>query len=282
MNRWLITTIILFLLSGCSNMMSSATRGMADNLNTAIMNQNDLETVRQGAPAYLIMIDSFIEGAPNDIDLLVAGSGLYGAYSGAFVNDPERARRLSDKSLQYAHHALCIKRPNLCGINKLPFKEFEPTVQNIQQSDLIVIYPWSVALAGWIQARTDDWNAIADIPRVKAIMQRVIEIDPAYDEGGAQLYLGVLNALMPPAMGGKPEVAREHFEQAIQLSEGKDLMAKTLYAQYYARMTFNQELHDQLLREVIESSAEVPGMTLINTLAQEKASKLLAESPDFF
>jgi hypothetical protein len=263
-------------------MMSSATRGMAENLNTAIMNQNDLETVRQGAPAYLIMIDSFIEGAPDDINLLVAGSSLYGAYSGAFVNDPERARRLSDKSLQYAHHALCIKRPSLCDLNQLPFREFEPAVQNIQRSDLDVVYPWGVALAGWIQARTDDWNAIAEIPRVKTLMQRVIEIDPEHDEGGAHLYLGVLNALMPPAMGGKPELAREHFEEAIELSAGKNLMAKTLYAQYYARITFNQALHDQLLREVTESSVDIPGKTLINTLAQEKARTLLAESPDFF
>ncbi len=282
MSRWSIALLSLILLSGCSSMMSSATRGMAENLNTAIMNQNDLETVRQGAPAYLIMIDSFIEGAPDDISLLVAGSSLYGAYSGAFVHDPERARRLSDKALQYAHHALCIKRPGLCNLDQLPFREFELTVQNIQQSDLDVVYPWGVALAGWIQARTDDWNAIAEIPRVKTLMQRVIEIDPEHDEGGTHLYLGVLNALMPPAMGGKPELAREHFEQAIQLSAGKNLMAKTLYAQYYARITFNQALHDQLLREVIESSADIPGKTLINTLAQEKARTLLAESPDFF
>jgi hypothetical protein len=184
--------------------------------------------------------------------------------------------------LQYAHHALCIKRPSLCDLNQLPFREFEPAVQNIQRSDLDVVYPWGVALAGWIQARTDDWNAIAEIPRVKTLMQRVIEIDPEHDEGGAHLYLGVLNALMPPAMGGKPELAREHFEEAIELSAGKNLMAKTLYAQYYARITFNQALHDQLLREVTESSVDIPGKTLINTLAQEKARTLLAESPDFF
>jgi hypothetical protein len=263
-------------------MMSSATRGMAENLNTAILNQNDLETVRQGAPAYLIMIDSFIEGAPDDIDLLVAGSGLYSAYSGAFVSDPERARRLSDKALDYAQHAVCVKRPDLCELRKLPFKEFEAALQKINSSDLDVVYPWSVALAGWIQARSDDWNAIADIPRVKALMQRIIDIDQGYEQGGAQLYLGVLNALLPPAMGGKPEQAREHFELALQYSEGRNLMVKTLYAQYYARITFNQELHDRLLKEVLESPVNAPGLTLINTLAQEQARLLLAESPDYF
>lgn len=278
MTRWLFACFALMLLSGCSSMTST----MADNLNTAILNQNDLETVRQGAPAYLIMIDSFIEGAPNDVDLLVAGSSLYSAYSGAFVSDLDRARRMSEKSLDYAQHALCIERSDLCDLRTKPYKEFEAALPEIDDDDLNVVYPWAVALAGWIQARKDDWNAIADVPRVKAVMQRVAEIDEAYDNGGAQLYLGVLNSLLPPAMGGKPEVAKEYFERALKLSEGKNLMVKTLYAQYYARITFNQKLHDQLLTEVLASPVTVPGLTLINTLAQEKARQLLAESPDYF
>jgi tetratricopeptide (TPR) repeat protein len=276
--RWLFACFALMLLSGCSSMTSK----MADNLNTAILNQNDLETVRQGAPAYLIMIDSFIEGAPDDIDLLVAGSGLYSAYSGAFVSNPDRARLMSEKALDYAHKAVCIEREDLCDLRTQSFQEFETSLPDIDEDDLNVIYPWAVALAGWIQARSDDWNAIADIPRVKAVMQRVVEINPAYDRGGAQLYLGVLNSLLPPAMGGKPETAKAHFEQALKLSEGKNLMVKTLYAQYYARITFNQELHDRLLKEVLESPVNVPGLTLINTLAQEQARQLLAESPDYF
>jgi len=276
--RWLFACFALLLLSGCSSMTSK----MADNLNTAILNQNDLETVRQGAPAYLIMIDSFIEGAPDDTNLLVTGSRLYSAYSGAFVSDPERARLMSEKALYYAHRAVCIERQDLCDLRTQPFKEFEATLPEIDESDLDVIYPWAVALAGWIQARSDDWNAIADIPRVKSVMQRIVEIDTGYDRGGAQLYLGVLNSLLPPAMGGKPETAKEHFEQALKLSEGKNLMVKTLYAQYYARITFNQELHDRLLKEVLESPVNIPGLTLINTLAQEQARQLLAESPDYF
>jgi hypothetical protein len=59
-------------------------------------------------------------------------------------------------------------------------------------------------------------------------------------------------------------------------------MVKTLYARYYARMVFNQELHDRLLREVIDAPAATPGLTLINTLAQEEARSLLAESSEYF
>jgi len=280
----LVFLISLFLtVSGCSTLVSSATKDLADNLSQAIQNQNDPDTVRQGAPAYLIMIDSFIQGSPDDVDLLVAGSALYGSYAGAFATEePERAKRLTEKSLQYALHAFCIKRPRLCTISELYFPEFEKALQKTEKQDLTVLNAWGVAWAGWIQSRADDWVAIAEIPKIKAIMLRVVELDPTWDNGNAQLYLAVLNAFLPAAMGGKPDLAKEYFEQAIKLSDGKNLMAKTLYARYYARMVFNQELHDKLLNEVLASPAASPGLTLINTLAQEQARQLLDGSSEFF
>ena len=280
----LIFLLFLFLtVSGCNTLVSSATKDLADNLSQAIQNQNDPATVRQGAPAYLIMIDSFIQGSPDDVDLLVAGSSLYGSYAGAFATEePERAKRLTEKSLQYALHAFCVKQAQLCNIPELHFPEFEKALQKTGKGDLTVLNAWGVAWAGWIQSRSDDWLAIADIPKIKAVMLRVVELDPGWDNGNAQLYLAVLNAFLPAAMGGKPELAKDYFEQAIKLSDGKNLMAKTLYARYYARMIFNQELHDRLLNDVLAASAVSPGLTLINTLAQEEARQLLDGSSDFF
>ena len=279
----LVFLIFTFLtLSACNTLVSSATKDLADNLSKAIQNQNDPDTVRQGAPAYLIMIDSFIQGAPDDVDLLIAGSNLYGSYASAFITEPERAQRLTEKSRQYALHAFCIKLPELCDISEMHFPEFEKALQKIEKNNLPVLNTWGIAWAGWIQSRTEDWVAIADIPKIKAIMLRVVELDPAWDRGNAQLYLGVLNAFLPAAMGGKPELAKEYFEQAISYSEGKNLMAKTLYAQYYARIVFDKQLHDKLLNEVLLAPASSPGMTLVNTLAREQAQQLLNESDDFF
>jgi hypothetical protein len=59
-------------------------------------------------------------------------------------------------------------------------------------------------------------------------------------------------------------------------------MAKTLYAQYYARLVFDQELHDRLLNEVIGAPPEAPKLTLTNVLAQERAKALLASGKDYF
>jgi len=94
----------------------------------------------------------------------------------------------------------------------------------------------------------------------------------------------VLKTQLPPSVGGKPEIGRAHFERANEISAGKNLMINVLMAQHYARMVFDfdQELHDQLLQSVLAQPADVPGFTLINTMAKQQASILLQESVDFF
>jgi hypothetical protein len=88
--------------------------------------------------------------------------------------------------------------------------------------------------------------------------------------------------LRPPALGGRPEAARRHFERAIELSDGRDLSAKVEYARRYARMMFEQDLHDRLLTEVLAAPVEADGLTLFNALAKEEAEQLLATSREYF
>jgi len=54
-------------------------------------------------------------------------------------------------------------------------------------------------------------------------------------------------------------------------------MAKVEYARRYARLVFNQELHQRLLEEVLESDPRQPGLTLSNVLAQQQAVMLLQD-----
>jgi len=270
------------LLSGCASLMSSATSRMADNISLAILNQDDPATVRDGAPAYLLMIDGMIEGDPQSTDLLLAGARLYGSYAGAFAEDEARAQRLSKKALDYARRALCREDVALCAASEDRLEPFREQLARTGARDLEVVYGFGVAWASWIQANTDDWNAVADLARVQALFERCVQIDETHDNGGAHLYLGVMKSLLPAAVGGKPEEARLHFERAIEISAGKNLMASVLMAKHYARGVFDQALHDELLTSVLAADAEYPGYTLVNTLAKVEAEQLLAESNEFF
>ncbi len=113
-------------------------------------------------------------------------------------------------------------------------------------------------------------------------MERVLELEPDHADGGPHLYLGVLLTQRPAHLGGKVEEARAHFERALELSGGLNLMAKVLYARQYARLVFDRPLHDKLLHEVVTAKSEAPGLTLSNTLAQEQARILLADADDYF
>jgi len=282
MIRNTIGLAVIIMLSGCASMISSATARMADNLTTAMLNQNDLETVREGAPAYLIMIDGLIEGDPENTDLLLAGSKLYFSYTSAFIEDEARAKRLADKSLDYSRRALCVEVPDLCAVLSEKLDVFKQALNNTSSKDLPVLYGYASALASWTQANAADWNAIANLPRITAMFERCVELDESFDNGGAHIFLGILGTKLPPSFGGKPEKGRAHFERAIEISNGTNLMIYVLMAESYARLVFDQELHDELLQTVLEQPATEPGFTLINTLAQQRAAVLLEESTDFF
>jgi hypothetical protein len=282
MIRLAVFLLCLLALPGCATMVSSATAKMAENIDKAIRNQDDPTTVRDGAPAYLLMVDGLVEGDPDDVELLLAGASLYGSYTSAFIDDEARARRLAGKALGFARRAICIELVPVCEASDGKLDEFELSIESTSTVDLRVMYAYAVAWAGWIQINSDDWNAVADLSKVTALFERCLALDEAYDHGGAHLYLGVIKSLMPPALGGKPELARQHFDRARELSEGKNLMVDVLMAQHYARMVYDQELHDRLLAEVQTARANYDGFTLINTLAKIEAQRLLAESAEFF
>jgi hypothetical protein len=59
-------------------------------------------------------------------------------------------------------------------------------------------------------------------------------------------------------------------------------MAKVVYARHYARLVFDRKLHDKLISEVLAADPDVPGYTLVNTIAQQQAKQLAASADDYF
>lgn len=278
----LICLIICSHLSACSLLLRPAKENFANSLTRAILNQNDTETVRQGAPAYLLLLDSLIAESPQQIDLLLTGAKLYQAYASVFVTDPLRYKRFSEKSFSYSLRALCLHNKSTCDAYKLPFKQYQDYLDNLKEDDIVVLYTFAASWAAWVQAHSDNLNARANLPKIEAAMHRIIALDDTYMQGYPHLYTAVLSIILPPALGGKPEQALQHFQHALALSEQRNLMFKVIFAEKYARMLFDRELHDRLLNEVLAADPEVPQLTLMNTIAQQKAKILLQNANQYF
>jgi len=267
------------MLGGC---MSALTGGLTDNLSRAIQNSDDPATVEAGGPAFLLMVDGMIYDDPNNDRLLRAAADIYAAYAVLCVTDADRGRRLTEKAVTYALRGLCARRSDACGLRDLPFEGFAHRVDGMDKGDVPAMYALGTAWAAWVQARKEDWNAIAQISRIEKLMQRVILLDETYRDGGAHLYMGILATLTPQALGGRPQEAVFHFKRAKELSGGKNLMVDVAYARQYARMVFDRPLHDELLKDVLKKAPEQEGYTLLNIQAQREAKQLLEEADDYF
>lgn len=256
---------------------------LPDNFSRALMNQHDLDITKDSIPSYLVMLDAMVLTYPDDTDFLFAAAKLNGAYAGAFSDSQPQKKRMTEKALTYAARGLCEHDDDFCDLAKQPNETIQTRLEeDADEDDLPALYGFASAWAGWIQTHTDDWNAIAQVPKVKTLMQWAVKTDPTYDNGTALIYLGVLESQIPPSLGGKPEQARRYFEQAIQQTQGQHFMAKVMFAQHYSRLMYDQELHDTLLNDVINATPEREGLTLINLMAQQQAKTMLAESADYF
>lgn len=270
------------LVSACASIVNNAASGFAENLSNAILNQPDPAIVRDGTPAYLLLLDSFAAGSPDDADILGAAARLYAAYGTAFVQDPERSRQLTSRARAYGSDALCAADAETCGIGAMNFQQFENVISDVRKADEGALYSYCVGALAYIRAHSGDWAALADLPKVELALKHLLALKPEENLGNIYLYLGILNSLRPPALGGDPEIGRKYFERALELTGGRDLSVKVEYARGYARLVYDRELHDRLLNEVLAADVEQPGMTLFNSIAQRDAAELLASADEYF
>ena len=280
--RAALLAALLASLAGCASLMSSAVEGLASDLSAAILENPDVDMVRDGAPAFLLLIDGLLKSSPDNPVLLSQAALLNSAYAGAFVADGERARLMAAKGRALAERALCVSRKDSCGVAARPFADFEQWTLALTKADVPLAYGLATAWSAWMQANSDDFNAIADLGKVKLLMSRVAELNESHDHGGPHLYLGVFETLVPPALGGRPEVGRFHFERALALAEGRHLLTQVMFAEQYARLVFDRDLHDQLLNDVLAAELDMPELVLLNTVAKQRAQSLLESADAYF
>lgn len=274
--KFVLLACVSTLLAGCSIF------SLGSHLSSSLLEQRDPVLVREGAPAYLLMLDAMISADPDDVGLRTAAAKLYSLYGTALVADAPRSRLLTAQGRYYGESALCLENKKYCGLTHLPTETLEQCLPKIKLAEVPVFYAAAVSWLASIQANSDDWAALADLPKVESLLARLVVLDEQYEHGSLHAYLGILKTLRPAALGGDPEAGQRHFLRAVELSEGRDLGFKVAYAAGYARAVYDRPLHDQLLQDVLAADPVAPGLTLLNVLAQQQARQLMDSADDFF
>lgn len=282
MKQALLIGILASLLSGCATIVSSAASGLGETITGAVLNQDDPEIAKAAMPTFMVMIDGVIQDDPDNPDVLVAGANLYASYGAVFADDEVRASRLTTRARRYALKAMCESYAPACGWPDANYDEFVATLDDIRPEHAELLYTYGFASLAFLRAHSSDWNSLAELPQIEALFNHYLDISGDEVNSAVYTYMGILLTLRPPALGGEPERAREYFEKAIDVTDGRDLSAKVEYAKGYAKLLYERELHDRLLNEVIAADPYHDGFTLSNVLAKEQAAVLLAEADDYF
>lgn len=283
--RLLFLVCIISLLSACSmdKMLVRASTPMIKGGIEALNHETDLELAEQSIPANLNVLLGMINLDPEDAQLhTYAAQAFYGLSYG--FNEDTRPARASAFYLRGLKHGLtALELDGAHNLRNTPIADFEQQVSEMDKKDVPAMFWTASNWAKWVNLHRDSADALAQLSRATALMQRVIELDDTFYYGGAHMYFGVYYGSRPPLLGGNFKKSRQQFDQARQITHGKLLIPDLLQAQYLDRQQQNrQDFHNRLVAIIHAPDNLMPELALQNKIAKRKAALLLKKEDKWF
>lgn len=265
-----------FLTTSCSSLVNSF---FIEPTVSNLQKQTDFRLVCEGGPSYLLMIDSLIDSDPENSSLLMAGAKAYSAYLSVLAECSPRQERLAALSEKAKHYGTALLHRQLPIAPGDSIEALDKALKAKSTGDVEHLFWGTVAWTSWVQQQQGSPASMVDLVKIEKIMLTLLELDKTFGNGAIHLILGSYYGAKPKLIGGKPALAKNYFEEGMQLSQRRYLSLQTAYAQTYCRMTMNKKLHDSLLKEVIDFPLhEAPEHALANQVAKTKAVRLLKEN----
>lgn len=274
------------MLSGCSTrklMIGQIARVMQDGFPT-YMKETDPLLVRDSMASNLKLIEALLENDPENEDLLLLACQGFASYAFMFVetDDPARAKNLYLRSRKYGYALMRQRGLVPDSIYEMP--AWDKSLAGAGKKDAPAIFWTAFAWGGQIQLDRESPDALADLPVVIRMVDKVAALDRGYWFAGPDTFLGFYHGSVPVVLGGRPEEARRHFESALDLTGRQSLIIQVLYARSYAVQVQDRKLFDSLLEEVTSADpGKFPEETaLSNAVAQRKAGELKKAADEYF
>jgi hypothetical protein len=254
-----------------------------DNTVAALMREGDLKFAESAIAGDLKLLEGVVDSDPTNVKYLQLACMGYASYALAFAEeDPSRAILFYTRARAYGVRGLILR-----GIPRGAFTADGPTMKaalgTLTASDVPLVLWTASAWGSAVSLQLNEPDAIASIPTANAMMEWVLGREPGFFYGGPSLYFGVYYGSFPPALGGKPALAKENFERARGAGRGKFLMTDVLYARVYAVVTQDRGLFENLLQRVVEAPSDLlPEQGLANSVAKKRARQLLARAEELF
>lgn len=232
--------------------------------------------VSAGLPTNILIMETARALEPENHKILEALAEIYCSYGFGFVEDEDldRARLLYYKGYQYAEKALSLKNKRFAeALQKLARNEILPEelAKTITKKDIKTAFWYGSCLAYWINSAGGSPESVAELSKMLAVVDRLIELDEGFFYGGPLLLRASFYATAPSVLGGSPVKARIFFERAFKKSDGKFLLAKAVFVRFYATL-----LKDKKEREIYDEEIQ----RLQDRVESYRAIREEAEEPE--
>lgn len=277
------------------NQVANALTGK--NSSTVFSGDNDPELVGDALPFAIKMYESLLTANPGHQGLRLQTGSLYIMYANAFLQTPavmlpESEYKMQEFIFKRAKNLYLRGRDiilsglenNFPGFrDSLKKRDFSKALDATTRKDAPLLY-W--AGAGWLGAYAIDpfdMDLGMTLPAAAALMDRVIKLDKNFADGAIHEFYILYYGSLPDYMGGSAAKAREHFAQAITISQGKSSTAYLSLAVTVSVKEQNLTEFKTLLNKALAMDADaVPEKRLVNTINQRKAQWLLEHTEDYF
>lgn len=288
------------MLTGCGVVQSATKSGMKPILRNSIeafVTEPDPLVAEGAILGNLKLIEGVVGTYPDDPEFLALAAMARANFAFGFLVDELEALRLAHpertgeadqlvnrirlayrQGRAYAERALAQHAPyreTLGGRDpdSVHPDAFRAAVATLGRDQAPAAFWLAFNWGGMMQAGMDVAE-VTDLPKVEALVQRVLELDERlYYDVGPNLLAGVLYGFRAPALGGHPAAAVRHLDRAEEL--GGILLPRVLKAQFVFGQTEQKEAFVRTLTNVLETPVR-PERALLDTLAQIKACRLLA------
>lgn len=296
----LIAGVTAFLAScSMSRIASDMTSGIFKAGAPVFEQEGDVETAEISGLAMIKTLEVFNYQNPQNKNYLLLLSRSYATYALGFFEtrmleyqykDPEkyqmyfdRAKGFYKKGKNFGMDLMRRKDPKMIKAISQGVEAVRKRVANYDRYEVGPLFWLAFNWGSLINLSKDDISVVADLALVETIMDRIVKVYPSFFYGGPHMFYGVYYASRPSMLGGNPEKAREHFDEAAKVTDGKNLMVYALEGQFLAVQTRDRGLLDDMISKINSGSVDaLPEQRLANALAKLRAKFLAANAPHYF
>lgn len=264
----------------------------------------DYEIFGRAVPSAILQSEALVHISPDNEKLLLGLTRTYVVYAYGWLADEweladekgdfegadalerriqELYRRASQLALRVVHkHDGPGRLGEVFKAGKVePLKAY--LTEHFRDAGDVACLYWAGLAWGSMMANSGgDLKVLADAPLARALVERSVELDPNYADGGGLGVLGTVEASFPELFGGDLAKAKGFYERALEVSHRKNHLLLLSYAKTYAVAKQDRKLFVDLLQEILKAPDQGDDLRMNNKVARHRAQRYLKRTDDWF